>query len=215
MQMTFRNAFNLEDAGAASQIGYDGMVLEISINGQPFQDIIDAGGSFVEGGYNKTISNQFGSPISGRSAWSGLSGGTVGVPAYISTTVNMPPASMGQAVRIRWVVVTDSAGTANGDAGVRVDTVFGTACHTTAAGVTIGGRVMTPNGQGISNAVVTITDGDGVLRTARTSSFGYYRFEEIQSGRTYMLRVESRNYTFSPMVLNVVDNLTDVDFTGW
>ncbi len=34
---------------------YDGMVLEISIAGGAFQDILAAGGSFVSGGYNSTI----------------------------------------------------------------------------------------------------------------------------------------------------------------
>ena len=214
--MTFRNAFNLEDAGAASQTGFDGMVLEISINGQPFQDIIDAGGSFATGGYNKTISNQFGSPISGRAAWSGLSGGTVTVPAYITTTVNLPPASFNQLVKLRWVVASDNAGVANGDQGVRIDTLVGTACsNTTAAVASVSGRVQINTGQGLVNAIVSIADGSGFLRTARTSSFGYYQIDEIPVGRNYVLRVESRHYTFAPMIINVADNLTEVDFMGW
>ena len=42
-----------------------------------FTDITDAavGGSFVTGGYNATISTAFMSPIAGRMAWSGNSGG--------------------------------------------------------------------------------------------------------------------------------------------
>ena len=68
-QMTFRNAFNLEAETPATNVGYDGMVLEISINGGAFQDIVAAGGSFVTGGYNKTISSNFGSPI--RDVWHG------------------------------------------------------------------------------------------------------------------------------------------------
>lgn len=213
--MTFRNAFNLEDAGSASQIGYDGMVLEISVNAGPFEDIIDAGGSFVTGGYNKTISNQFGSPISGRMAWSGLSGGTVIVPAYITTTVNLPAASSNQLVRLRWVLVSDNNGVANGDQGVRIDTVFGTACSTTAAGVSVSGRVLINTGQSLVNASVSISDENGFARTVRSSSFGYFRFDDIPAGRTYVLKVDSRHYTFSPLVINVVDSLTEVDLVGW
>ena len=51
--LTFQNLFNME-ANAAT--GFDGMVLEISINGGAFADILAAGGSFVTGGYTHTIS---------------------------------------------------------------------------------------------------------------------------------------------------------------
>ena len=48
-QVSFRNNFNLEST-------FDGGVLEISINGGAFSDIVAAGGSFVSGGYTSTIS---------------------------------------------------------------------------------------------------------------------------------------------------------------
>src|SRR5262249_1873531 len=87
-QLSFRNLFNLEQQNTTT--GYDGMVLEISVNGGAYADIITAGGSWVTGGYNRTISTQFSSPIAGRAAWSGLSAGTTTTPAYILTTVNLP-----------------------------------------------------------------------------------------------------------------------------
>src|SRR5262249_30226773 len=59
--------------------GYDGGVLEISINNGAFTDILAAGGSFVFGGYNGTISAAYGSPIAGRSAWTSTS---AGYPSY-------------------------------------------------------------------------------------------------------------------------------------
>ena len=43
--------------------GFDGGVLEISINGGAYQDIITAGGSFAAGGYTGVISTSFGNPI--------------------------------------------------------------------------------------------------------------------------------------------------------
>ena len=48
VRLTFRNSYNTEP-------GFDGAVLEISINGGAFADILAAGGSFVEGGYNGAI----------------------------------------------------------------------------------------------------------------------------------------------------------------
>src|SRR6266540_2172318 len=66
-QLIFRNKYNTEST-------FDGAVLEMSIDGGAFQDIITAGGSFVTGGYNGTISVNFLSPIAGRQAWTGNSG---------------------------------------------------------------------------------------------------------------------------------------------
>src|SRR5207249_11386197 len=54
-----------------------------SDGGNTFQDILAAGGSFVVGGYNRTISPDRGSPIAGRPAWSGNSEG------FITTMVNL------------------------------------------------------------------------------------------------------------------------------
>ena len=51
--------------------GYDGGVLEVSVDaGLTWRDVT-AGGTFVGGGYNGTISSDFGSAIAGRNAWTG------------------------------------------------------------------------------------------------------------------------------------------------
>lgn len=84
----------------------------------------------------------------------------------------------------------------------------------TAAGVTVGGRVLTSNGRGLRNAIVTLTDTAGVTRRAVTSSFGYYRFEDVEAGQTYVIAVRSKRYQFTPRVISVTDELTDVDFVA-
>ncbi|MEP7037147.1 MAG: carboxypeptidase-like regulatory domain-containing protein, partial [Acidobacteriota bacterium] len=58
---------------------------------------------------------------------------------------------------------------------------------TTAAPVSIGGRVMTMSGRGIANVRLTLTDANGQVRTARTTSFGYYHFDDVRAGETYIL----------------------------
>ena len=110
-QVSFRNFYNLEASGGQF---YDGGALEISISGGAFADIITAGGSFVTGGYNATISTGFASPIAGRQAWSGNSGG------YINTVVRLGPNTNGQTVQLKFRMVSD-----NEVAGVgwRIDTV--------------------------------------------------------------------------------------------
>jgi hypothetical protein len=119
--LTFQNLFNLKTSTEPS-FGLDGMVLEISINGGAFEDIISAGGAFIEGGYSHVISPGSASPIAGRQAWSGISGGTTVTPTYITTIVYLPMAANDQNVRLKWRVVTannavagdEEAGTNNG-----------------------------------------------------------------------------------------------------
>jgi subtilisin family serine protease len=112
--LTFRHNFNLEASSEDPNLGFDGGVLEISTDGgNTFQDILAAGGSFVVGGYNRTISTVNGSPIAGRRAWSGNSEG------FITTVVNLPFIFAGNG-RLRWRMASDISGSSEG---WRVDTV--------------------------------------------------------------------------------------------
>ncbi len=119
VRLTFRHNFNLEASEQDPNVGYDGGVLELSTDGgNTFQDITAAGGSFVVGGYNRTIAADRGSPIAGRQAWSGSSGG------YITTVVNVP--SFQTSGRLRWRMASDNSG---GNEGWRVDTLNITWCN--------------------------------------------------------------------------------------
>jgi uncharacterized repeat protein (TIGR01451 family) len=111
-QLAFRNNYNLESGSGIT--AYDGGVLEIKIGAGTFADILAAGGSFVTGGYNRTISSSYGNPLAGRQAWSGNSGG------FINTLVNLPLAAQGQAVQLRWRCVTDSS---TGSTGWYIDSI--------------------------------------------------------------------------------------------
>jgi hypothetical protein len=82
--------------------GFDGGVLEISINDGPFTDIVDAGGVFKTNGYNFFLDREFGSPLGGRSAWTGQSEG------FVTTTVALPVDAANQNVRLRWRFASDS-----------------------------------------------------------------------------------------------------------
>lgn len=116
-QVSFRNAFNVEN-------GFDGGVLEISINGGPFQDILTAGGSFASGGYNGTMSAGTQNPLTGRTGWTGLSGGTTAAPAYITTLVNLPVSVVGQNIQLKWRMGSDELIAAAGtQPGQRIDNI--------------------------------------------------------------------------------------------
>lgn len=85
---------------------------------------------------------------------------------------------------------------------------------TPAVEVSVSGRVTTPAGQGLRNAIVTITDGQGVPRSVLTSSFGFYSFDNVLTGQTYVIRVSSNRFRFASRIFQVNDTLTDVDFVG-
>ena len=82
----------------------------------------------------------------------------------------------------------------------------------TAASVSISGRVFGGSGKGLRNAYVILTDEQGRSRTVQTSAFGYYRFEEVEVGRTYILTVQSKRYEFEPQVVFVTDEITELNF---
>ena len=114
--LTFRRFHDLEvDAGGA----YDGLVLELSVNGGGFIDAVGAGGSFTQGGYTGVISSNFSSPIAGRSAWTGATGGS-----YATTVYSLPGnIAAGSSVRFRWRLATDVSVAGNG---ARIDSITST-----------------------------------------------------------------------------------------
>ena len=116
-QLTFRHNFNLEASNEDPNLGFDGGVLEYSTDGgNNFQYVPSS--SFVIGGYNRTISNDRGSPIAGLMAWSGNSGG------FITSVVNLELGGLD--VRFRWRMASDTSGASEG---WRVDTINVFGCH--------------------------------------------------------------------------------------
>ena len=137
-QLTFANLFSLLPSSI------HGSVLEISIGGGPFQDILTAGGSFSQGGYTGTISGGVGNPLGGRQAWTGDS------EDYIQTVVNLPAAANGQQVIFRWrlgtgnpAVNSPSANVPAGFLGFDIDTINIPDC--------LGCTIECPPNQNVSN----------------------------------------------------------------
>lgn len=158
-QLTFKNLFNME---ATTTTGYDGMVLEISINGGAYADITAGGNNFVAGGYTRTISSGFSSPLAGRMAWSGLSGGTTAAPTYITSTINLPAAAAGQSINLKWRVATDSSSVATGTAGVRIDDIAITNPAYVCAVPVTAASVKTHGGAGAMGISMPLAGGPGI-----------------------------------------------------
>ena len=85
----------------------------------------------------------------------------------------------------------------------------------TAANIFVSGKVLVSDGRGLTNAVVTLTDGAGNVRTTRSTSFGYFHFPEVAAGGTYILNVASKHYQFVPQVITVTENVSDLRLTAF
>ncbi|CAM2005871.1 pre-peptidase C-terminal domain-containing protein [Acanthopleuribacter pedis] len=117
-------AINLPAGNAASlsfahrydtESTYDGGVLEYSVDGTNWFDILAGDGAsipanadrFSTNGYQSTISTSYNSPIGGRAAWSGNSSG------FIVTEVNLADFA-GNDLFLRWRLACDSSVGGNG-----------------------------------------------------------------------------------------------------
>lgn len=86
----------------------------------------------------------------------------------------------------------------------------------TASTAAVSGRVIDERGGGIRNATVILTGGN--LETplfARTSSFGYFTFEGLDVGQTYVAAVSSKRYIFEPRIFTLNEDLADLDFVPY
>ncbi len=109
--VSFRNRFDTE-------AGWDGGVLEISVNGGVYQDIITAGGRFIGNGYNGVLGAGTNNPLANRNSWNGNSNG------YVTTTVQLPASAAGQNVQLRWRFGADDNTVGQGpNPGWYVDTI--------------------------------------------------------------------------------------------
>ncbi len=117
-----------------------------------------------------------------------------GVPRLLSFNYNRP------------------AGTSGSDNFLIDDVTLATTCAPAIA--TVSGRVLTPDGRGLRNAVVSLIDSQGVRRTATTSSFGLYSFSDVRVGETYTITVSSKRYRFTPRQMLINNNLSNLDFVG-
>lgn len=108
--VSFRHRYNLERR-------FDGAVLEVSIDGAPYVDIVDAGGRFGSGGYGATLNDASNNPIGGRAAWTGDSHG------WMTTVATLPDAATGHTTRLRFRTADDASFVADGDNGWWIDSV--------------------------------------------------------------------------------------------
>ncbi len=84
----------------------------------------------------------------------------------------------------------------------------------TAAGVSIAGRVVTSAGFGVTNVLVSLIDRNGNVHQAITGAFGYYRFDDVETGQNYVISAISKRFQFVSRIITVDDGLSNVDFVA-
>jgi uncharacterized repeat protein (TIGR01451 family) len=155
-QISFRHNYSFE-TGTSHHVTtyYDGGVLEIQIGNGSFSDILAAGGSFVTGGYNNSITSSSDNPLGGRSAWVSSSSG------WKTVTVKLPASAAGQSIRLRWNSATDTGNSGGSAVGWHVDTISITDappnCLLVATDIGVSQSLATNSLQAGQNLVYTLT----------------------------------------------------------
>jgi predicted outer membrane repeat protein len=133
-----------------------------------------------------------------------------GSPAIDRGLNALAPASTDQRGFPR-IVDGDGDGTATVDIGS-----YEVQAAPTAATVTVSGRVTTAQSRGIRNVVVTMTDSNGNIRTATTTSFGYFRFDDVAAGETYIFAARGKRFSFgqNTQVHSIMEDTSNINFVA-
>jgi hypothetical protein len=99
LSVSFLSYFSFESYAAG--ISWDGGVIEISVNGGPWQDVVDAGGAFVQGDYNALVLSF--DPTGNRSGFGNSNGG---LTQYVVDFGNL---YLGDNVQFRFRMKSDEA----------------------------------------------------------------------------------------------------------
>ena len=87
----------------------------------------------------------------------------------------------------------------------------------TAANATLGGRIMTADGNGVKNAIIVLSGNHlPAPKMTRTGSLGYYSFDNLDTGESYIVTVNSKRYLFTApsRLVNLTDSVGDIDFVA-
>ncbi len=119
-------------------------------------------------------------------------------------------------VQVR-LLTTNAAGidgNSTPDEWIGINNVVISAFFPTAATANVGGQVFSSLNRPLANAVITMIDPMGDIRTARTNTFGYYNFPEVIVGETYVLEIRSKRYIFPnpTQIVTVNEDLDSINF---
>lgn len=137
-----------------------------------------------------------------------------------SRIVALPFAALNQPqVQIR-LITTNAANSSGGstpDEWIGVNNVVVTALAPSSAGVTIGGRVLTSEGHPVYGARISMSDIAGNTRTALTNSFGFYQFEDVAAGESYVFSGFAKRHALLTkyQLYTVEEDFAGLDFVAY
>lgn len=214
LYISFRIAAIGRTATQGMDVG-DTVAVRFSLDNAPFTNEAIVRGD-TSAAWNYTVT---GEPIVNYDGNGTVEAGKIFQPVSSSTndtnsvtklTIRIPDAvlnSLSIGVRIRVELTSDA-----NELWV-VDDFIAYTSIVTAAQVSVGGRVSTPDGQGIPGATVIVITPSGQSRRAITNPFGYYRFDDLQAGAAYVLEVRHKQYAFAPRGWLADQTREDFDFT--
>jgi hypothetical protein len=195
-----------DEAAAAFTIGFDPARLS---NPQVSLAPSSSAGTILTANTSKSDEGQLAVLVDADEA---LAGGQI-----VSITFDVAANAAGETTPVTFTDAITQSSTADADGNLLptrfVDGVV-TLPEAASPALEISGRVLTPDGRGLRNAVVTLTDANGVERTVTTSSFGYYHFDSLTGGATYVIGVQSKRYRFEARTVSLTENVSDQDFIG-
>jgi hypothetical protein len=84
----------------------------------------------------------------------------------------------------------------------------------TAAGVSVSGVVLTSDGRPVSGAELRIADSSGVVKTALSNPFGYFKFTDVPAGDNYVVSATSKRFNFRSQLIAITAAVTDLVVVG-
>jgi subtilisin-like proprotein convertase family protein len=84
----------------------------------------------------------------------------------------------------------------------------------TGSRVSVSGQVLSQFGYGITGATVMLTDQWGISRSVKTNPFGYFRFDNVEVGQTYVVSVSGKEHQFSQQIVMVSGDIAGLRFTA-
>src|SRR5258706_5944121 len=133
--------------------------------------------------------------------------------ASVSVPIPDSAAVAGRTYFARWYVEDPGAAGGFSVSQAAQFTTFG--LSSIAATFSVSGQVLTPDGRGLRNATVLLTNPQGVSFKVTTSSFGFYRFDNVSSfGGNFTVSVSSKLYRFASRNFVLSGDLSDLNFVG-
>ena len=81
----------------------------------------------------------------------------------------------------------------------------------TAANASISGRVLDATGNAVYGARLSMQNQEGVVVWAISNPFGYFRFENVQSGQSYVITAAHKRFAFAPRPVTVNEDVVGFD----